>query len=91
MTPVVAQIAKELGILTVAVVTKPFSFEGKRLKVAQAGIEALSQYVDSVIVIPNVKLMSVLGEELILLDAFKAAHSVLHGALAGIARAINLC
>ncbi|TXF13167.1 cell division protein FtsZ [Pelomicrobium methylotrophicum] len=87
--PVVAQIAKELGILTVAVVTKPFSFEGKRLKVAQAGIEALSQYVDSVIVIPNDKLMSVLGEEVSMLDAFKAANSVLHGAVAGIAEVIN--
>ncbi|WP_333843211.1 cell division protein FtsZ [Pelomicrobium sp.] len=87
--PVVAQIAKELGILTVAVVTKPFSFEGKRLKVAQAGIEALSQYVDSVIVIPNDKLMSVLGEEVSMLDAFKAANGVLHGAVAGIAEVIN--
>lgn len=87
--PVVAQIAKELGILTVAVVTKPFSFEGKRLKVAQAGIEALSQYVDSVIVIPNDKLMSVLGEEVSILDAFKAANGVLHGAVAGIAEVIN--
>ena len=55
--PVVAQVAKEMGILTVAVVTKPFSFEGRRLKAAQAGMDALSQYVDSLIVIPNDKLM----------------------------------
>ncbi len=87
--PVVAEVAKELGILTVAVVTKPFQFEGKRLKIAQTGIEALSQYVDSLIVIPNDKLMAVLGEEVSMLDAFKAANSVLHGAVAGIAEVIN--
>ncbi|MFZ5555884.1 MAG: cell division protein FtsZ [Pseudomonadota bacterium] len=87
--PVVAEVAKELGILTVAVVTKPFAFEGKRLKIAHAGIEALSQYVDSLIVIPNDKLMAVLGEEVSMLDAFKAANGVLHGAVAGIAEVIN--
>ena len=87
--PVVAQIAKELGILTVAVVTKPFGFEGKRLKVAQSGIEELTQHVDSLIVIPNDKLMAVLGEEISMLDAFKAANNVLHGAVAGIAEVIN--
>jgi cell division protein FtsZ len=87
--PVVAEVAKQLGILTVAVVTKPFAFEGKRLKIAHAGIEALSQYVDSLIVIPNDKLMAVLGEEVSMLDAFKAANGVLHGAVAGIAEVIN--
>ncbi|HQT25874.1 MAG TPA: cell division protein FtsZ [Burkholderiales bacterium] len=87
--PVVAQVAKELGILTVAVVTKPFAFEGKRLKVAQTGIEELTQHVDSLIVIPNDKLMAVLGEEISMLDAFKAANNVLYGAVAGIAEVIN--
>ncbi len=87
--PVVAEVAKELGILTVAVVTKPFAFEGKRLKVAMEGIEALAQHVDSLIVIPNDKLMEVLGEEVSMLDAFKAANNVLHGAVAGIAEVIN--
>ncbi len=87
--PVVAQVAKELGILTVAVVTKPFAFEGKRLRVAQAGIEELTQHVDSLIVIPNDKLMAVLGEEISMLDAFKAANNVLYGAVAGIAEVIN--
>ena len=87
--PVVAQVAKELGILTVAVVTKPFSFEGKRLKVAQSGIDELTQHVDSLIVIPNDKLMQVLGDDVSMLDAFKAANNVLHGAVAGIAEVIN--
>lgn len=87
--PVVAQIAKEMGILTVAVVSKPFSFEGKRLKAAQAGMEALSQHVDSLIVIPNDKLMMVLGNDISMLDAFKAANDVLYGAVAGIAEVIN--
>ncbi len=87
--PVVAQIAKEMGILTVAVVSKPFSFEGKRLKAAQAGMEALSQHVDSLIVIPNDKLMMVLGHDISMLDAFKAANDVLYGAVAGIAEVIN--
>jgi cell division protein FtsZ len=87
--PVVAEVAKELGILTVAVVTKPFVFEGKRMKVALAGIEALSQFVDSLIVIPNEKLMQVLGDDVSMLDAFKAANDVLHGAVAGIAEVIK--
>src|SRR4030066_41841 len=87
--PVVAQVAKEMGILTVAVVSKPFAFEGKRLKAAQAGMEALSQHVDSLIVIPNDKLMMVLGEDISMLDAFKAANNVLYGAVAGIAEVIN--
>ncbi|PWT76293.1 MAG: cell division protein FtsZ [Proteobacteria bacterium] len=87
--PVVAEIARELGILTVAVVTKPFAFEGKRQRVAQEGLEQLSRYVDSLIVIPNEKLMQVLGEDVSMLDAFKAANSVLHGAVAGIAEVIN--
>lgn len=87
--PVVAEVAKELGILTVAVVTKPFVFEGKRMKVAQVGLEALSQFVDSLIVIPNEKLMQVLGDDISMLDAFKAANDVLHGAVAGIAEVIK--
>lgn len=87
--PVVAQVAKEMGILTVAVVSKPFSFEGKRIKAAEAGMEALSQHVDSLIVIPNDKLMTVLGNDISMLDAFKAANDVLHGAVAGIAEVIN--
>ena len=87
--PIVAEVARELGILTVAVVTKPFAFEGKRQRVAQEGLEALSKHVDSLIVIPNEKLMQVLGEEVSMLDAFKAANGVLHGAVAGIAEVIN--
>src|SRR4029450_5214115 len=87
--PVVAEVAKDLGVLTVAVVTKPFAFEGKRLRVAQEGLEALSKHVDSLIVIPNEKLMQVLGEDVSMLDAFKAANGVLHGAVAGIAEVIN--
>lgn len=87
--PIVAQVAKEMGILTVAVVSKPFSFEGKRLAAAKAGMEALSQHVDSLIVIPNDKLMMVLGNDISMLDAFKAANDVLYGAVAGIAEVIN--
>jgi cell division protein FtsZ len=87
--PIVAEAARELGILTVAVVTKPFTFEGKRLRVAQEGMDALARHVDSLIVIPNEKLMQVLGEEISMLDAFKAANGVLHGAVAGIAEVIN--
>lgn len=87
--PVIAEVAKELGILTVAVVTKPFTFEGRRLKVANAGIEALSQNVDSLIIIPNEKLMQVLGDDVSVLDAFKAANEVLHGAVSGIAEVIS--
>lgn len=88
--PVVAQIAKEMGILTVAVVTRPFPFEGKkRGEVANTGIEELSQYVDSLITIPNEKLLSVLGRDISLLDAFKAANDVLLGAVQGIAELIT--
>ena len=87
--PVVAEVAKELGILTVAVVTKPFMFEGKRVRAANAGIEALSKHVDSLIIIPNEKLMQVLGDDVSMLDAFKAANNVLHGAVGGIAEVIN--
>jgi cell division protein FtsZ len=88
--PVVAQVAKELGILTVAVVTKPFPFEGsKRLHVAHNGIKELSQYVDSLITIPNEKLLSVLGKQISLLDAFRSANDVLLGAVQGIAELIT--
>jgi cell division protein FtsZ len=88
--PVVAQIAKEMGVLTVAVVTKPFPFEGKkRMAVAEQGIKELSEYVDSLITIPNEKLMDVLGKEVSLLDAFKAANDVLLGAVQGIADLIT--
>ena len=87
--PVVAEVAKELGILTVAVVTKPFMFEGKRVRAANAGIEALARHVDSLIIIPNEKLMQVLGDDVSMLDAFKAANNVLHGAVGGIAEVIN--
>jgi cell division protein FtsZ len=84
--PIVAEVARELGILTVAVVTKPFPFEGrKRALVAQQGIEALSEHVDSLITIPNEKLLDVLGKDASLLDAFKAANDVLLGAVKGIA------
>jgi cell division protein FtsZ len=88
--PVVAQLAKEKGILTVAVVTKPFPFEGRRrMQVALKGIEDLSQHVDSLITVPNEKLLSVLGREVTLLNAFKAANDVLQGAVQGIADLIT--
>ena len=88
--PVVAQVAKEMGILTVAVVTRPFSFEGrKRAEVASEGIRHISQYVDSLITIPNDKLLSVLGRDISLLNAFKAANDVLLGAVQGIAELIT--
>ena len=87
--PVIADIAKSLGILTVAVVTRPFKFEGKRTKVASAGIEELTKRVDSLIIIPNEKLMDVLGEDVSVLDAYAAANDVLHGAVSGIAEVIN--
>jgi cell division protein FtsZ len=88
--PVVAQVAKELGILTVAVVTKPFPFEGgKRGAVADRGLKELGQYVDSLITIPNEKLLSVLGKDVSLLSAFKAANSVLQNAVQGIAELIT--
>jgi len=87
--PIIAEVAKEMGILTVAVVTKPFAFEGRRTKVAQDGLEELSKHVDSLIVIPNEKLMQVLGEDVPFLEAFRAANDVLHNAVAGIAEIIN--
>jgi cell division protein FtsZ len=88
--PVVAEVAKELGILTVAVVTKPFPFEGgKRMQIADTGIEELSKHVDSLITIPNEKLLTVLGKDTNLLDAFKSANDVLHGAVQGIAELIT--
>jgi cell division protein FtsZ len=89
-TPVVAQVAKELGILTVAVVTRPFSMEGnKRMMIADHGIAELGKYVDSLITIPNEKLLTVLGGETTLLDAFRAANQVLQGAVQGIAELIT--
>ena len=88
--PVVAEIAKEMGILTVAVVTKPFPFEGKkRMSYADQGIEFLAKHVDSLITIPNEKLLKVLGPGTTLLDAFKAANNVLLGAVQGIAELIT--
>jgi cell division protein FtsZ len=88
--PVVAQIAKELGILTVAVVTKPFEMEGnKRSFVADHGIAELGKYCDSLITIPNQKLLTVLGPQTTLLDAFKSANQVLQGAVQGIAELIT--
>ncbi len=89
-SPIVAQLAKELGILTVAVVTKPFPFELKRrMKIAEEGIAELAQYVDSLITVPNEKLLSVLEGGISLQDAFKAANDVLHGAVQGIAELIT--
>jgi cell division protein FtsZ len=88
--PVVAQLAKEMGILTVAVVTKPFSMEGgKRMRIAEQGIAELGRFVDSLITIPNEKLLSVLGPTTTLLDAFKAANEVLQNAVQGIAELIT--
>ena len=88
--PVIAKAAREMGILTVAVVTKPFPFEGrKRLQIAEAGIAELSQYVDSLITIPNEKLLTVLGKNVSLLDAFRSANNVLLGAVQGIAELIT--
>ena len=88
--PVFAEIAKELGILTVAVVTKPFSFEGKqRSLAAEEGIRRLAEHVDSLITIPNNKLLSVLGKNISLLNAFKAANNVLLGAVKGISDLIT--
>jgi cell division protein FtsZ len=84
--PVVAEIAKDLGILTVAVVTRPFSFEGKkRSLIADEGMKELQQHVDSLITIPNEKLVAVLGKAATLLEAFKTANDVLLGAVQGIA------
>ncbi|HEY5665455.1 MAG TPA: cell division protein FtsZ [Gammaproteobacteria bacterium] len=88
--PVIAQLARELGILTVAVVTRPFEMEGvKRMRVADQGIAELAKYVDSLITIPNQKLLSVLGPQTTLLDAFRTANEVLQGAVQGIAELIT--
>ncbi|OEF24974.1 cell division protein FtsZ [Vibrio rumoiensis] len=88
--PVIAEVAKELGILTVAVVTKPFSFEGKkRMAFAEQGIEELSKHVDSLITIPNEKLLKVLGRGITLLEAFAKANDVLKNAVQGIAELIT--
>ena len=88
--PVVAQVAKELGILTVAVVTKPFEMAGgKRMMIADHGISELGKYVDALITIPNEKLLTVLGGETTLLDAFRSANQVLQGAVQGIAELIT--
>ena len=88
--PVIARLAKEMGILTVAVVTRPFLFEGKqRAQIAEAGIQQLYPNVDSLIIIPNNKLLSVLGKNMTLLNAFKAANNVLLGAVQGISELIT--
>jgi len=88
--PVIAQTAKDMGILTVAVVTKPFPFDGqRRMAVAQQGIDELAHHVDSLITIPNAKLLKVLGEEISLLNAFRSANQVLSGAVQGIAELIT--
>ncbi|AEI35085.1 MULTISPECIES: cell division protein FtsZ [Francisella] len=88
--PVVAEVAKEMGILTVAVVTKPFPFEGpRRMKAAEYGIDELTQHVDSIITVPNEKLLSVLGKGASLLDAFNAANDVLGNAVKGVSELIT--
>ncbi len=88
--PVIAQLAKELGVLTVAVVTRPFIMEGaKRMQIADQGIAELGRYVDSLITIPNEKLLTVLGPDTTLLDAFRTANQVLQGAVQGIAELIT--
>jgi len=88
--PIVSEVAREMGILTVAVVTKPFPFEGpRRMKVAQEGIDELSKHVDSLITIPNEKLLAVLGKDMSLLNAFSSANDVLFNATQGIAELIT--
>lgn len=87
--PVVAEVAKEMGILTVAVVTKPFSFENKRMKLADDGVAELSRHVDSLLVVPNEKLIQVLGGRVPVKEAYRAANGVLHSAVSGIAEIIN--
>ncbi len=88
--PIVAEVARELGILTVAVVTKPFEFEGKRLRLAEEGLAELAQNVDSLIVILNEKLMEVLGDDVTMQEAFRSADNVLKNAVGGIAEIINV-
>lgn len=87
--PVIAETAKEMGILTVAVVTRPFRHEGKRTAIAQQGIEALKHQVDSLIVVPNDKLLSALGKGVTVADAFRAANNVLRNGVAGISEIIT--
>ena len=87
--PVMAEIAKELGILTVAVVTRPFGHEGKRINIAQEGLDHLKSQVDSLIVIPNDKLMTALGEDVTVREAFRAADNVLRDAVAGISEVVT--
>jgi len=88
--PIVAEVARDMGVLTVAVVTKPFCFEGsKRMAVAEKGVQELAKYVDSLITIPNERLLEVLGKEMSLLNAFKAANDILLGAVQGIAELIT--
>lgn len=88
--PVVAQVARDLGILTVAVVTKPFSFEGKkRMGIAEHGVKELGEFVDSIITVPNERLLTVLGKDATMLDAFAKANEVLQGAVQGIAELIT--
>ncbi|MBW6493368.1 MAG: cell division protein FtsZ [Burkholderiaceae bacterium] len=90
-SPVVAEIARELGILTVGVVTKPFDFEGvRKMRIAEEGIEELVGLVDSLIIVLNQKLFEVMDEDASLEDAFKRADNVLHNAVAGIAEIINV-
>ncbi|HMM53073.1 MAG TPA: cell division protein FtsZ, partial [Burkholderiaceae bacterium] len=90
-SPVVAEIAKEMGILTVGVVTKPFDFEGaKKMQIADSGIDQLVEHVDSLIVVLNQKLFEVMDEDASLEDAFRRADDVLHNAVAGIAEIINV-
>jgi cell division protein FtsZ len=88
--PIVAEVARELGILTVAVVTKPFEYEGRRMTLADAGLKELEASVDSLIVVLNEKLMEVLGEDVSMTDAFRAADNVLKNAVGGIAEIINV-
>ena len=87
--PVIAEVAKELGILTVAVVTKPFGFENKRMTLAEEGVAELTKHVDSLLVVPNEKLIQVLGGKITVKEAYRAANGVLHNAVSGIAEVIN--
>ncbi len=87
--PVIAEVAKELGILTVAVVTKPFGFENKRMSLAEEGVAELTKFVDSLLVVPNEKLIQVLGGKITVKEAYRAANGVLHNAVSGIAEVIN--
>jgi cell division protein FtsZ len=88
--PVVAEVAREKNILTVAVVTKPFEFEGKRMRLAEEGLAELQQYVDALIIILNERLMEVLGDDVSMQEAFRAADNVLRNAVGGIAEIINV-